>query len=533
MRQHLVLATLLLVGACSDAGGPATPTPPRGLAAAGTTGITLDQLTGIASDPEAWGQGETHIGKGFDPNPHLGDAIVVTFWWKGSSNTIIQVTDHFCDVSSTPVGNTYTLVDYVTRGGISMATYVATNVQGFPDPAPTSDHLLCVHAIFSNVLSEGGMLLSAYQGVNPVTAAALGAHHAASGAGSSMTVADPGAITIGGGALAYGLTMSDGVVGTDPPAGFTYLDEVDDGIVKADGEYQVVAGAGTVDPTWNWYYTSSHSWLATVLALNPGSGGSTNQPPTAGFTSSCSARTCAFTSSSSDPDGTISAYSWTFGDGATAAVQNPSHTYAADGTYTVTLTVTDNQGATSSVSHAVTVTAANQPPVAAFTSSCSSLACAFTSTSSDPDGTISGYSWTFGDGQTSAAQNPSHTYAAAGTYAVTLTVTDNAGAANSVSHSVTVAVANQPPVAAFTRSCTGLTCTFTSTSSDADGSISAYNWTFGDGATSAAQNPTHTYAVNGTYAVTLRVTDNQGATGSVSQAVQVHRHHNSTAAGTP
>ncbi len=267
--------------------------------------------------------------------------------------------------------------------------------------------------------------------------------------------------------------------------------------------------------------------------MNPGSGGSTNQPPTAGFTSSCSARTCAFTSSSSDPDGTISAYSWTFGDGATAAVQNPSHTYAADGTYTVTLTVTDNQGATSSVSHTVTVTAANQPPVAAFTSSCSSLACAFTSTSSDPDGTISGYSWTFGDGQTSAAQNPSHTYAAAGTYAVTLTVTDNAGATNSVSHSVTVAVANQPPVAAFTRSCTGLTCTFTSTSSDADGSISAYNWTFGDGATSAAQNPTHTYAVNGTYAVTLRVTDNQGATGSVSQAVQVHRHRNSTAAGTP
>src|SRR5207302_6433916 len=126
----------------------------------------------------------------------------------------------------------------------------------------------------------------------------------------------------------------------------------------------------------------------------------TNQPPVAAFTSSCSALTCAFTSTSSDPDGTISAYSWDFGDGSTSTAQNPSHTYAAAATYTVRLTVTDNGGATNSVAHAVTVTQANQPPVAAFTSSCSALTCAFTSTSSDPDGTISTYSWVFGDGGT-------------------------------------------------------------------------------------------------------------------------------------
>src|SRR5439155_377131 len=93
-----------------------------------------------------------------------------------------------------------------------------------------------------------------------------------------------------------------------------------------------------------------------------------NQPPTAAFTSSCSALTCSFTSTSSDPDGSISAYSWTLGDGATSTAQNPSHTYAAGGTYTVTLTVTDNQGATGTTSHGVTVTQPNQPPTAAFTS---------------------------------------------------------------------------------------------------------------------------------------------------------------------
>src|SRR5207249_3226635 len=217
----------------------------------------------------------------------------------------------------------------------------------------------------------------------------------------------------------------------------------------------------------------------------------------------------------------ISAYSWTFGDGATSTAQNPSHTYAAGGTYTVTLTVTDNQGATGSTSKSVTVAAPNQPPNAAFTSSCTALTCSFTSTSSDPDGSISAYSWTFGDGATSTAQNPSHTYAASGTYTVTLTVTDNQAATASTSKSVTVTAPNQPPSAAFTASCSGLTCSFTSSSSDPDGSISAYTWTFGDGATSTAQNPARTYAAGGTYTVTLKVTDNQGATASTSKSITV------------
>src|SRR5213076_1094252 len=121
-------------------------------------------------------------------------------------------------------------------------------------------------------------------------------------------------------------------------------------------------------------------------------------------------------------------------------------------------------------SHSVGVTPPNQPPVASFTRSCNGLSCSFTSTSSDPDGSIASYRWTFGDGSAAVTtQNASHTYAAGGTYTVTLQVTDNQGATNSTSQSVTVAPANQPPVASFTQSCNGLTCTFTSTSSDPDG----------------------------------------------------------------
>jgi serine protease len=88
-----------------------------------------------------------------------------------------------------------------------------------------------------------------------------------------------------------------------------------------------------------------------------GGGGGANTPPTASFTSSCSGQTCAFTNTSTDPDGSVVSWSWNLGDGATSTVANPSRTYAAAGTYTVTLTVTDNGGATGTTSQAVTVTA--------------------------------------------------------------------------------------------------------------------------------------------------------------------------------
>ena len=86
----------------------------------------------------------------------------------------------------------------------------------------------------------------------------------------------------------------------------------------------------------------------------------------------------------------------------------------------------------------------NQQPAASFTFICSDLSCSFASTSTDPDGTISAYSWTFGDGGTSNAQNPSHSYGAAGSYSVTLTVTDNQGA-TSGPLSQTVNVTSPPP----------------------------------------------------------------------------------------
>lgn len=177
----------------------------------------------------------------------------------------------------------------------------------------------------------------------------------------------------------------------------------------------------------------------------------TNQPPVADFSAAPTNLTVAFDGrSSTDSDGTITGYAWNYGDGTTGTGATSSHTYASSGTYTVTLTVTDDDGATGSVSKQVTVNAANQAPVAAFTATPSGLSVAVDgSGSSDPDGTIASHAWNFGDGGTATGATASHTYAAGGTYTVTLTVTDNAGATDTESRSVTVSGPGQP--AAFAR----------------------------------------------------------------------------------
>ncbi len=169
-----------------------------------------------------------------------------------------------------------------------------------------------------------------------------------------------------------------------------------------------------------------------------------NQAPTASFTKSCTYLACSFNgSASSDSDGSIASYAWNFGDGTSGSGSTASRIYTANGTYTVQLTVTDNQGATNSTSSTVTVAAAvNQPPTASFTKSCNNLVCSFNgSASSDADGSIASYAWNFGDGTTASGASTSHTYSAAGTYGVSLTVTDNDGATNLSTQSVTVTAA--------------------------------------------------------------------------------------------
>ncbi|MEP7097400.1 MAG: PKD domain-containing protein [Dokdonella sp.] len=175
------------------------------------------------------------------------------------------------------------------------------------------------------------------------------------------------------------------------------------------------------------------------------------------------------------------------------------------------------------ISHAILTHGSGGTPTANFSFTTSGLTANFTDSSTDSGGTIGTHSWTFGDGGTSTATSPSHTYATAGTYSVAEKVTDSvSGSSNTKTQSVTVASAGGTPTANFGFVTNGLVATFTDSSTDSGGTISAHAWTFGDGATSTATSPSHTYAAGGTYSVTETVTDGvSGKTSAKTSSVTV------------
>ncbi|TFD76545.1 PKD domain-containing protein [Cryobacterium psychrophilum] len=167
----------------------------------------------------------------------------------------------------------------------------------------------------------------------------------------------------------------------------------------------------------------------------------------------------------------------------------------------------------------------NVPPTAAFEAVAGHLSVTTdASASTDPDGTITSYAWSWGDGATSTGKTASHGYASAGIYTVGLTVTDNAGGTNATTRSVTTTVApvNAAPTAAFTATVAPLSVAVDGrASTDADGTIKSFDWSWGDGTTGTGVTATHAYAAAGNYPIRLTVTDNAGATGTTEQTANV------------
>lgn len=266
--------------------------------------------------------------------------------------------------------------------------------------------------------------------------------------------------------------------------------------------------------------------------------GPSNQSPVASFTFSPTSPTAGSSVSfnatgSSDSDGYIVSYAWTFGDGGTGTGMTASHTYSSAATYTVRLTVTDNEGATGTTTRTVSVgSSPNQSPVASFSFSPSSplagTSVSFNGTGSyDPDGSIVSYSWAFGDGSTASGTTTSHVYSSPGTYTARLTVTDNRGATGTTTRTVSVgATVNQPPTASFTVSPStaqpGAFLFFDASASfDPDGTIVSYAWDFGDGMSASGTTTYHQFSSAGNYTVTLTVRDDDGASGTTTRQVSI------------
>jgi PKD repeat protein len=258
-------------------------------------------------------------------------------------------------------------------------------------------------------------------------------------------IVDPRESTVAGGNINWSTTKGMFLDGSN----LYVVSSADGSLMRISFVNRAPSGTSTVV---NSPSTGGIDWRGRALFL---ASVSPNAAPTASFTYDCTGISCQFTDASSDSDGAIASYDWSFGDGEESGEQSPQHDFAATGTYTVSLTVTDDQDATTTTTQQVSVVKPNVAPTAGFTPTCTYLDCTFDSTSTDSDGTVDGFEWDFGDGtphDTTSGAHASYTFAMPGTYNVTLVATDNQGLTDDVTTTITVVGAPAPSTVNFVAS---------------------------------------------------------------------------------
>lgn len=244
--------------------------------------------------------------------------------------------------------------------------------------------------------------------------------------------------------------------------------------------------------------------------------------PSFDFTDECDGDTVSFDNTSQPAQAAIDAFSWDIDDDGSEDYSSTdiTHIYGNHGSYTVELWARDANGCADSVIQVVDVHAI---PVADFVApnQCHHVLHEFFDSSQVAIGNISQWDWTFGDGNGDMSQNPTHTYADPGYKTVTLTVITPYGCTDSETKTTRVFDLPEPDFQVG-ATCENIDAVFTETSVSPSGNVIAYQWNFGDGATSNIANPSHDYGVPGAFDVTFSVTTNFGCTDTITKPLRIY-----------
>ena len=529
-------------GTCAATTGPAAISP----ALMGLDSVGAHELLESVTDPEpgsgymdstseeigdecswTWGPLASATGGGSYNQLVNGNQYLIQEMWSNQTNSCGQGAASTAQVAITggasPVAGTATSFSATLSGDSSAATAyewsyrapngsIATNVASGPTPQITLSSAGGYTVWVAVSDASGGMVT----GVSHVTVAA------ATTPTAGFSYSTQTSVPVRGGAVSFLSSSTPSGSQSITSTSWTFGDGATASGTSVSHTY---ASAGTYTVTVKVTQTGGQSSQSSqsISVRNPPSAtiGWSPSSPVAGSSLSFSAGAVAGA-------GSISAYAWSFGDAASSTASAPSHTYAAAGTRTVTLTVTQSDGLKTTVSRSITVAAPPQPPTVSFSDSTATPVptpgsqVSFTSVATPGAGAITAYRWTFGDGGASTAADPPHTYATAGSYTVTLTVTQTGGLTAATSATVTVSAR---PTVDFTWSARApyphSAIPFTATVSPGAGSISSYSWSFGDGGSSSAAAPFHSYASTGSFAVTLTVTQTDGLSMSLKRTVTI------------